>query len=308
MAVYRNISSKSVITKVMRDLKPGNSDWVDSAIEWVGEALEHIGASSQLIQKQKVLNITDHKEELPADLYYINMVAVNSGVSSPTETELDEITTAIRSLRADLQEYNQSVAGVTNEEIEQYDTQYKSNVLELRRLNEKLVLLENVYFSADNSSSMTPLQYSASTFHSSMHCSDCVNEFAKCKESYIIDGGYIKTSFETGKVCLSYKAFPTDDECYPMVPDDISFKEALFWYIYKQMLLGGYDKPSNKIDYNFADQKWQQYCTQARNAANYPDIDRYQSFMDQWVRLIPDINRHSQFFDTLNDRENLYRE
>jgi hypothetical protein len=92
-----------------------------------------------------------------------------------------------------------------------------------------------------------------------------------------------------------------------MVPDDISYKEAMFWYIYKQMLLGGYDKPSNRIDYNFADAKWKYYCTQARNAANYPDIDRYESYMNQWVRLVPDINRHAAFFETLNDRETLYR-
>jgi hypothetical protein len=102
-------------------------------------------------------------------------------------------------------------------------------------------------------------------------------------------------------------AFPTDEDCYPLIPDDISFKEAMFWYIYKQLLLGGFDKPTNKIDYTFADQKWQYYCTQARNSANYPDIDKYQSFMDQWVRLVPSINRHAVFFEDLNDRETLYR-
>ena len=75
----------------------------------------------------------------------------------------------------------------------------------------------------------------------------------------------------------------------------------MFWYIYKQMLLGGFDKPNNKIDYNFADQKWQKYCSQARNAANYPDIDRYESFMNQWVRLVPNLNRHAAFFENLND-------
>ena len=81
----------------------------------------------------------------------------------------------------------------------------------------------------------------------------------------------------------------------------------MFWYIFKQMLLGGYDKPTNKIDYAFADQKWQAYCTQARNSATFPSIDKYASFMDQWVRLVPDINRHETFFEFLNDRESLDR-
>jgi len=82
----------------------------------------------------------------------------------------------------------------------------------------------------------------------------------------------------------------------------------MFWYIYKKMLLGGtFDSSSNGIDYSFADQKWSQYCTQARNAATYPDIDRMESFMNQWVRLIPNINRTDEAFENLGTRENLYR-
>ena len=140
-----------------------------------------------------------------------------------------------------------------------------------------------------------------------MHCEGCSNEFASHRDSYIVDCDYIKTSFESGKICLSYMAFPTDADCFPLVPDDISYKEAMFWYIFKQLLLGGYDKPTNRIDYNFADQKWRYYCTQARNAANYPDIDKYESYMNQWVRLVPDVNAHELFFENLNERETLYR-
>ena len=46
--IYRNTSSKSIIRKVMRDLKPNDDNWVDDAIEWIGEALEHIGSAAQL--------------------------------------------------------------------------------------------------------------------------------------------------------------------------------------------------------------------------------------------------------------------
>ena len=64
---------------------------------------------------------------------------------------------------------------------------------------------------------------------------------------------------------------------------------------------------SNGIDYNYADQQWKYYCGQARNEANYPDIDRYESFMNQWVRLIPDINRHDLMFENLNTKEDIFR-
>ena len=114
-------------------------------------------------------------------------------------------------------------------------------------------------------------------------------------------------------MCLSYTAFPTDDDCYPLVPDEISFREAMFWYVFKKLLLQSdlmiNDRrfKSNGIDYNYADQQWKYYCGQARNAANYPDIDRYESFMNQWVRLIPDISRHDLMFENLNTREDIFR-
>jgi len=310
MAVYKHISCKSIIRKVMRDLKPNDADWVLDAVEWIGEALEHIGASSQLVQKQCVLSISDYKHILPEDLYFINQVAVNDSVSPAKSTELDTLITQIKSLRDDIREYNADVETLTSSalvtaDLNQFDTQYKSNILELRELQSRMLVLENIYF-ADNVG-LQPLKYGATTFHKSMHCDDCVNEHANSADSYIIDDGYLKTSFISGKVCISYTAFPVDEDQYPMIPDDISFKEAAFWYVFKKLLMGGFTRANNKIDYAFADEKWRYYCTQARNAANYPDIDRYESFMNQWVRLVPNLNRHAAFFEDLNDRETLYR-
>jgi hypothetical protein len=293
MAVYKTISSKVIVRKIFRDLRPSGDNWIDDAIEWIGEALEHIGAASQLLQKQCVLEVKDHKVLLPSDLYYINQVAINNSVSPTTSSEIDTLLSKIKTLQADIAAAK--AAGIA----------YADTAKVLYEINSRLVILENVYFSDSNL--MHPLQYGASTFHKSMHCSGCVNENAVYSDSYIVDGGYIKTSFISGKICLSYQAFETDAECYPLVPDDISYKEAMFWYVYKKILLAYPNFKNNGINYQFADEKWKYYCTQARNAANYPDIDRYESFMNQWVRLIPSINRHDELFESLNDRENINR-
>ena len=305
MAIYKHTSCKSVIRKVMRDIKPNNAEWVTDAIEWIGEALEHIGASTQLVRKQKILEIQNHRHVLPDDLYYINQVAVNNTVSVANSNELQTLLSKVNTLKATLNEYNTNVETLTSSslvtaDLDNFDAQYKSNALELRELTNRIVVLESVYF--ENSSSLQPLKYGAGTFHSSIHCDKCVNEFASSADSYIIDGGFIKTSFTSGQICISYMAFPLDEDNFPMIPDDISFREAMFWYIFKKLLLGGFDKPTNKIDYGFADQKWQYYCTQARNAANFPDIAKYDSFMNQWARLIPNIDSGASFFEDLNDR------
>ena len=300
MAIYKHVSSKEIIRKVFRDMKPSTADFVHDAIEWIGEALEHIGASPQLCRKQCVIDIKDHKGCLPGDLYYINQVAVNSCVSSSVDTQIDTVVNQIETLNSNIVTYSNQLITNTVTGADLNDTRIASNN-QLRDLNVNLEVLTNMYFTGG--SCLSPLQYGASTFHSSIHCDGCVNENIRYKDTYIIDCDHIKTSFATGKVCISYMAFPIDEECYPLVPDDISYREAMFWYIYKKLVLSGTPGRNPKIGYEYAEQMWQVYCTQARNAANYPDIDKYESFMNQWVRLVPDINAHHSFFETLNDRE-----
>ena len=293
MAIYKTISSKVLIRKIFRDLKPSKDNWIDDAIEWIGEALEHIGAAPQLCQKQCVLNVKDHKVMMPSDLYYINQVAINNKVSIASSEELDTLTSKVKDLQDQIKDAQAN------------GLEYSDTASVLHDINSRIVILENVYFSGDVN--MQPLQYGASTFHRSMHCDGCINENINYEETYIVDCDYIKTSFKTGKICISYMALPIDDDCYPLVPQDISYQEAMFWYVYKKMLLSNPQIKNNGIDYNFADQKWKYYCTQARNAANFPDIDRMESFMNQWVRLIPQISSHDLAFENLNTRENLYR-
>ena len=81
----------------------------------------------------------------------------------------------------------------------------------------------------------------------------------------------------------------------------------MFWYIYKKLLLGHPNFKKNGIGYELAEGQWKYYCTQARNAAVFPDIDRMESFMNQWVRLIPNISRHDVAFEQLNTREDIDR-
>lgn len=265
----------------MRDINPTGDNWIDDAIEWVGEALEHIGSSAQLVTKTCVLDIKDFQTVLPNDLYYINQIAINeSSEAAVIASELDSIREQLDNILAGENDY------------------------ELNRINARLHVLENQYTTTGQTSI---LSYCTTNFPKSIHCESCVNENAVGAECYYIDNDRIKTSFQTGKICLSYTAFPIDDDCYPMIPDDISFKEAMFWYVYKKLLLGRGEVADNGIDYVFADGQWKYYCTQARNQANYPDIDRYESFMNQWVRLIPNINRHSEGFGKLGQRESLNR-
>ena len=322
MAIYKTVSSKEIVRKVMRDLNPTGGDWLHDAIEWIGEALEHIGSSAQLETKVCTLDVKDHKAMLPPDLYLINQVGLSNhhdidGVTSEiTELRRDivELTEVYKSAKQDIDiKITKSSDGtftsdLTAADVKQYSNISKTGDIKLNEMNARLVVLENSLIGGDDMLNVNPIKYCTSNFPKGAHCDDCVNERAVSQECYMVESDYVKTSFSSGMLCLGYKAMPTDPDCYPLVPDDISFKEAMFWYIYKKMLLGGtIDVSKNGIQYTFAEQQWKYYCTQARNAAVFPDIDRMESFMNQWVRLIPNINRHDLGFDNLGEREDIYR-
>ena len=163
MAIYKNVSSKNILNKIMRDLKPNTDNWIDDAVEWIGEALEHIGSAPQLCLKKQVLDIKDHKVLMPSDLYYINQVAINNSVAPVSSNELDTLLTQVRDLKSEIKSYNEKLetdlldnaSNVTNADLTTYDTQYKSNVLELNKINSRIVVLEGIFF--QNTNTLQPL-------------------------------------------------------------------------------------------------------------------------------------------------------
>lgn len=306
----------------MRDIKPDDANWTYDAVEWVGEALEHIGAGAHVETRGCVIDVKDFKASLPADVYYVNQVSINEVIGANTsalDTQLEQAVTSIKSDLNAIDFINTSlrntididpVTGQNAVYISEGAAELLSSVGKgldgsVQRALIRLEVYARDYYTRDQ---QTVLAYCTTNFPDALHCEGCVNKEAQSKECYYIENGRIKTSFKEGKVCLTYTAFATDTDCYPLIPDDISYKEAAFWYIYKKLLLAGLHDPSNNgIDYNFADQKWKYYCTQARNDAKFPDIAKYESFMNQWVRLVPRINLFDEGFESLGDRENLYR-
>jgi hypothetical protein len=69
------VSIEPIISKVYRDM--GMSDNIDitDAIEWAGEAMEFIGATVNLHEKVRSVDVENFKAKLPCDLHYINTVA-----------------------------------------------------------------------------------------------------------------------------------------------------------------------------------------------------------------------------------------
>lgn len=121
------------------------------------------------------------------------------------------------------------------------------------------------------------------------------------QDSYSIKNGYIHTSFQLGQVKISYQAIPMDEDLYPWVPDDISFREAVYRYmvykyIYPQYIMG---KVSENV-YRDAESKWYWYCSQAGAKAQMPDLNKLESIKRSYLSLRPKPNQFRTFFEELN--------
>jgi hypothetical protein len=126
--------------------------------------------------------------------------------------------------------------------------------------------------------------------------------------SYTVNPNYLNTDLPDGEqVEIFYQAFPTDEQGFPLVPDDFSYMEAIFWYIVYKLMMRGFEHPNRQVTFEFAYAQWLKYCSQAENEAKMFDIPQFDSFKNQWVRLAPNINPGDDFFRTANVQEQLYR-
>jgi hypothetical protein len=123
---------------------------------------------------------------------------------------------------------------------------------------------------------------------------------------YSVNDAFINTNFKEGTIQIAYLAVPTDEDGFPLVPDDEGYKEAMEKYVimklkYPEFINGTY----NPNLYQKIERDWHLYCAQARGNANMPTIDDMESIKNQWVRLLPQLQEHKHFFNKLNDRERI---
>jgi hypothetical protein len=121
---------------------------------------------------------------------------------------------------------------------------------------------------------------------------------------YTITGGYIKSNTKSGFLLISYQAIPVDNDGFPLVPNDESFLEALYWYINMKLLYPEWKRGSIRdAVYYDAKSSWNYYRKQAYGNAMMPDEAQLESIKNTWIRLIPQINANKSFFSTIGQQE-----
>ncbi len=300
--IYKVTSVKRVIAKVFTDLDLKEGDHrVTDMIEWAGEAVKKIGAFPSLITRttgkggQPLLALVNYQVKLPCDLIGINQVSY-----APTEAgPFYPMVYASGSYDANVP--NVAIPS-TNEALAIVS---ESPLVELT-----MSLYGDTYAQALTRINTYPNireQLEALLYNNTTPLSDKDTTTLSDPYTYVVNSNYIKTNIRTGYLMVSYQAVPVDDEGYPMIPDDESFEEAIYWYInmkltYPEWKVG---RVRDAVYYD-ARNSWNYYRKQAYGNAMMPNVDQLEAIKNAWLRLVPEINEHGNAFATLAQGQQIY--
>jgi len=156
-----------------------------------------------------------------------------------------------------------------------------------------------------NINSIQPAYYRGTSVIMSIASDRLANRTNSGAVGFTLTPGFIKFDVATGFAFIVYKKFPLDEEGFPLIPNDASFVDACMWYCVMMLILAGYEFKS--INYTMAVNRWEMYCTQARNSGLVPDVPMAESYKDAFARLVPQFNSYDTGFTNLHDQERLER-
>ena len=124
--------------------------------------------------------------------------------------------------------------------------------------------------------------------------------------TYKIQGNIIYTSIESGELELAYLAISTDEDGYPLLPDNSSFTRALELYIKKQWFTILFDL--GKITPAVLQNTQQEYAWavgDCQSEFNRRSIDQMEAFSNSWRTMILRDHQHSSGFIGNGSRQTL---
>jgi len=298
--IYKTTSVKSVIAKVFTDLNlEEGTHRLSDMIEWAGEALEKIGAFPSFVNKVTgkddipLLVMENYQVNLPYDFHKMIQVAYSTSENGPFYPM--RYATGSFDWGSELTETDSDLGTVYPESaivtlaMSLYDLSYEDALAKINNEPATKALLN----------SMLTQMGENDTTRSATSFIDTTLDY-----TYLITPNYIKANVETGYIMLAYQAVPTDGEGYPLIPDEASFLEAIYWYINMKLLYpewkGGHVRDAVYYD---ARRSWNYYSKQAYGNALMTNKDQMESIKNTWLRLVPEINEHNSAFSTMGESQ-----
>ena len=302
--VYKYTSINRVLSKFFTDMDiQEEAHRINDYIEWAAEAVEKIGAQPALETRvtgkgdKPITVLSNYYAQLPSDLFRINQVAYAKNPSGPWKS-------------MHMSTGNMDIWGTTpydKETIIDTTTEHLPSKIEL--INVTMNLFDCSYDEALLKLNESPEVRSQVSFMISDR-SEFYGEKTGVYSTeyiYVVKPGYINTNVRDGYLMISYQAVPTDENGLPLIPDDQGYIEAVYWYLVKKYMYPKWIKGEIRPDvYAHAESKWRFYCQQAYANAMMPNQDGMESIKNTWLRLVPEIKAHNEFYSTVGDAQHIY--
>jgi len=150
-----------------------------------------------------------------------------------------------------------------------------------------------------------PMRATTDNFHKGYHRN--VDHTLNTDLTYELNDSYIFTSFEEGELEMSYLAHKIDENGYPMIPDEVKYIRAIKSYIKHKidhrLWRNGLITDKVKTD---SEQEWYFDCKAADVESKLRGVDYMESLKNQWLRLIPKTQQHSNGFIYSSQQEQRY--
>lgn len=293
------VSSKAVLAKIIADLDLKEDEIrITDVREWIGEAMEKIGAIQQLEHKVTNLQVVDYQAKLPCDLYRLNQVAF-SFQNSCGWLPMRKVTNSFGIYKECNKSCNPKMLIKDNALIPlvknifniDNDREAVDILNEDKNVKQTLSALVNQYTIPSTNGKL--IMGNPATFNTTLQ--------------YSTKPGFINVNVPCGWVKISYHAIITDEDSMPMIPDNPSYFEAIFWYVAMKMSYPKYLKGQmNQNIYYDMKNSWNFYRKQAYAEAMMPTVDELETIKNVWHKPYVEFRDHDTFFETTGEEQILY--
>lgn len=241
-----------------------DSNWRADALDWIGEAIGFIGYHVGFKEEDIILKVSSYRCLIPKVVNSIDWIEYR-GVHLP--------------LGVDKSDY----AYIRRKEGERNNILNYQETLELSKEIDRLNALREMDLTDDVANaiqdSIRKINMYVGTGKLAAHG---VNNFSH--HFYNLDGPYIKTSFESGTICVRSNCFMLADNGYPLIVNTQKYLEAVSWHLQARALLSGKSHPVLK--YADAEERAELWRARAQNEGKMPGIDNLERFTNRWTSLM----------------------
>lgn len=277
MRQVRYISVYSIIRQVYRDLGVDDINESD-AIEWAADAVEQMSIKQNYIINTAFLDIENYHCELPANVTKVLQVAKHGKCE-----KLPKFPQTI------IMEVDSDPCGCNTIDVQCGCKTVKKHNPHLQFCSSfvrNFGMVFNINTFRNDCRRWYEVEPTGNNYFNSGVCNGGEHTDAL---QYRIENGNLLVSFENGVVAVSYVTPMFDEDGMPMIPDDVSAREAVSKYIAMKIMARQWYKGREGFQDKMmkAEQDWHWYCKQYKSKMKMLEADDYRKLMRQELRMFP---------------------